>query len=92
MPSHPNPYVYAEHWPKIAVTLDYRGGLSYWAVTVELGGMVRPGEADAFAAALKAAEAACVVLNSDMVERGRGAERDERKVIGVEPQYLGERR
>lgn len=82
MPSHPNGDVYAEHWPKIAVTLDYRGGLNYWAVTVELGGMVAPGEADAFNAAVKSAETAATMLNDAMLLRARDAERDRRKVVG----------
>lgn len=91
MPSHPNSHVYADHWPKIAVTLDYRGGLQYWAITLELGGVVLPGEADAFALAVKDAEAAVDDLNNRMLMRGRDAERDERKVVGVEPQHLKRR-
>ena len=81
MPSHPNGDVYADHWPKVAVTLDHRGGLNYWAVTVELGGEVLPGEAEAFGLAVKDAEAACDLLNTRMIERGRELERERRKVV-----------
>ena len=81
MPKHPNGDVYAEHWPKIAVTLDYRGDISYWATTVELGGQVLPGEADAFAAVMKDAEAACDELNRKILDRGRVVEREQRNPI-----------
>ena len=81
MPSHPNGDVYAEHWPKIAVTLDYRGGLNYWATTVELGGVVRPDEADAFGEAVRDASDAANMLNDRMIARGRELERDRRKVV-----------
>lgn len=81
MPRHPNARYYSEHWPKISVALDYRGGPRYWAVVVDLGGAVIPGEMDAFTLALKDAEAACDDLNYRMLTRIREAEHDDRNPI-----------
>jgi len=80
MPSHPSNRQYAEHWPTIGITLDYRGGLRYWGVIVEAG-LVIPGEVEAFSAALADAETACDTLNEKIIGRIRDDASAERKVI-----------
>ena len=81
MTKHPSDDVYAEDWPVISIKLDYQGGLRYWGVTVELGGMVIPGQMDAFTAALKDAEVACDELNNKMLGRARAAAAERHRVV-----------